>query len=127
VSSKARLVRSNAIPVVSEPSNDLVMRQLVSGIVDGPEISITWIDIAGKHRPLKSDSSTRVYYVLEGEFVFNCEDSEPILAAAGDVVIIYKSTWYSFEGKGKYLVINTPAFQEGDDIYDQDVDSGDVQ
>lgn len=117
MSSKARLVRLNAIPVVSEQSNDLVMRQLVSRVVDGPEISITWVDIAGKHMPLKTDSSTRVYYVLEGEFVFHCEELEPMLASAGDVVIIYKSSWYSFEGKGKYLVINGPAFQEGDDNY----------
>ena len=120
MSKKARLVTSNLIPATSEQSNDLVFRQLVSQVVDGPEISLTWIDIAGKHRPLKTDSSTRVYYVLEGELVFYCEDVDPMLASAGDVVVIYKSSWYSFEGKGKYLVINGPAFQEGDDIYAQE-------
>lgn len=117
MSNKARLVTSSLIPVVSEQSNNLVFRQMVSRLVDGPDISLTWIDIAGKHRPLKTDSSTRVYYILEGELIFYCEDEDPMRASAGDVVIIYKSSWYSFEGKGKYLVMNGPAFQEGDDIY----------
>lgn len=120
MSNKARLVTSSLIPVVSEQSNNLVFRQMVNRLVDGPEISLTWIEIAGKHRPLKTDSSTRVYYLLEGELVFYCEDEDPMLASAGDVVVIYKSSWYSFEGTGKYLVINGPAFQEGDDIYAQE-------
>lgn len=120
VSSKARLVISNLLPVVSEQSNNLLMRQLVSRVIDGPEISMTWVEIAGKHKPLKTDSSTRVYYILEGEFVFDCGEMERMYASAGDVVIIYKSCLYSFEGEGKYLVINGPAFQEGDDIYLQE-------
>lgn len=120
MSSKARLVKSNLLPVVSEQNNDLVLRKLVSRAVDGPEISMTWVEIAGKHNPLRTDSSTRVYYILEGEFIFDCEDSEQMCASAGDVVVIYKSCLYGFEGKGKYLVINGPAFQEGDDIYVQE-------
>jgi len=124
VSIKARLVKSNALPVVSEQSNDLVMRQLVSRAVDGSDISMTWVEISGVHNRLKTDSSTRVYYILEGEFIFDCEDTEPMSASAGDVVVIYKSCFYGFQGSGKYLVINGPAFQEGDDIYVQESQSG---
>jgi mannose-6-phosphate isomerase-like protein (cupin superfamily) len=124
VKSKARLVKSNLLPVISEPNNDLVLRQLVSRAVDGPEISITWVDIAGQHNPLKTDSSTRIYYILEGDFVFDCEKMESMSASAGDVVVIYKSCLYSFKGSGKYLVINSPAFQEGDDIYIQENHGG---
>ena len=113
----ARLVRSNLLPVVSEHTNDLEMRQLVSREFDGPDISMTWVEIAGEHKPLKTDSSTRVYYILEGDFVFDCQGTELMNATAGDVVIIYKSCIYSFVGKGRYLVMNGPAFQDGDDIY----------
>ncbi len=113
----ARLVRSDLLSVISEESNDLVMRQLVSRKVDGPEISMTWVAMDGEHRPLKTDASMRVYYILEGDFTFDCNNTDLISAAQGDVVIIYKSCVYSFAGKGKYLVMNGPAFQDGDDIY----------
>ena len=113
----ARLIRSNSLDSSPEISNNLVMRQLVKSEKDGPDLSVTWVAIDGNHRSLKTDASTRVYYILEGEFQFSFDDSPNMTATDGDVVVIYKSSVYGFTGTGKYLVINGPAFREGDDVY----------
>ncbi|MCX6430187.1 MAG: hypothetical protein NTX12_04325 [Actinobacteria bacterium] len=93
------------------------MRQLVKGEKDGPDLSVTWVAIEGIHGRLKTDASTRVYYILEGDFQFSFDDSSTMTATDGDVVVIYRSSVYGFTGIGKYLVINGPAFREGDDVY----------
>lgn len=113
----ARLIRSNSLDSSPEVSNNLVMRRLVKRENDGQDLSLTWVSIEGNHRSLKTDASTRVYYILEGDFEFSFEDSSSMTATEGDVIVIYKSSIYGFTGTGKYLVINGPAFDEGDDVY----------
>ncbi len=105
------------VELVHEESNDLSFRQLVSTKNHGLDLSLTWVEIDGKHRRLMTNKSTRVYYILEGIFTFHVVSEAEICASAGDVVVIGRSKAYDFFGKGKYLVINGPAFQEGDDIY----------
>lgn len=105
------------IDLVREDFNNLTFRQLVNVGSHGPDLSITWVEIDGAHRRLVTNQSTRVYYLLEGLFTFTTSSESIILANAGDVVVIPRCQPYSFSGTGKYLVINGPAFQEGDDIY----------
>lgn len=114
---RARLVNRTMAQEVLESSNHLSYQKLVYAEFDGPDLSITSVDISGEHRPLRTDASTRVYYILSGDFIFTIEGEMPISASDGDAVIIYRSSAYGFVGSGKYLVINGPAFQEGDDQY----------
>lgn len=114
---RARFVNGSTVQEVLEGANHLTYRKLVYAEIDGLDLSVTSVEISGEHRPLKTDASTRVYYILSGDFVFSIEGEEPISANIGDVVVIYRSSAYGFVGTGKYLVINGPAFQEGDDQY----------
>lgn len=114
---RVRFVDSSVVNEVHERSNHLTYRKLVHADIDGRDLSVTSVEIAGEHRRLKTDASTRVYYILSGDFVFTIRDEEPINASDNDVVVIYRSSEYGFVGTGKYLVLNGPAFQEGDDQY----------
>jgi mannose-6-phosphate isomerase-like protein (cupin superfamily) len=104
---------------VREDSNNLSFRQIVNANSYGPDLSVTWVEIDGTHRRLSTNQSTRVYYLLEGSFAFHTSPDVAILANAGDVIVIPRCQPYFFSGTGKYLVINGPAFQEGDDVYQE--------
>ena len=106
------LIRPGDVPEIEEPSNDLVMRKLV----EGGDLSATWVRIAGEHRPLRTDSSTRLYHVVEGGGWFSLGD-ERFEITAGDLVVVPRGTPYALGGELIYLVLNAPAFREGDDIY----------
>lgn len=114
---RVRFVETSAVKEIHESSNDLTYWKLVHAEVDGGDLSVTSVEIAGKHRRLKTDASTRVYYILSGDFVFSIQDEEPIYASNNDVLVVYPSSEYEFVGTGKYLVINGPAFRDGDDQY----------
>jgi hypothetical protein len=58
--------------------------------------------------------------IYEGEFTFTIEGST-FSAKKEDVVRIARGETYSFLGKGRYLVINSPAFRIADDIYSDGV------
>ena len=97
------------------------MHQVVRRERDGTDVSLTWVQIDGEHRALRTDASTRIYYILDGNFIFDIAGLGSKSAITGDTLIIYKSTIYGFVGKGKYLVINAPAFQDGDDKYSDEL------
>jgi mannose-6-phosphate isomerase-like protein (cupin superfamily) len=99
-----------------EPDNHLKYKQLLTSKSHGPDISVTLVEIDGKHLELRTDSSSRVYVIYEGEFTFTIEGST-FSAKKGDVLRIARGETYSFQGAGRYLVINSPAFKSGDDIY----------
>jgi mannose-6-phosphate isomerase-like protein (cupin superfamily) len=107
------LIRPDDVPEINEPSNDLVMRKLVSG----DDLSVTWVRIEGTHRPLRTDASTRLYYVVEGDGWFELGEEPRFELRTGDVVVVPRGTPYSLGGTLTYLVINAPAFREGDDLY----------
>jgi mannose-6-phosphate isomerase-like protein (cupin superfamily) len=110
-------IRLDEVPEVSEPENNLAARPLVSGAQHGPDISVTWIRLRGRHRRLRTDRSTRVYYVLEGSASFRLGDGEKLTVEAGDTIVVPRGTPYEFVGDMTYLVMNGPAFVEGDDVY----------
>lgn len=103
-----------------EPDNNLSYKQLITSKIHGPDISVTLVDIDGEHLELRTDSSSRLYVIYEGEFTFTIEGST-FAAKEEDVILISRGEIYSFRGKGRYLVINSPAFKSGDDIYSDGV------
>lgn len=103
-------------PVVTEPSNELSLRGLLAAADSDADLSITWVQLDGHHRRLRTDASTRLYLVLTGSGVLTL-DAEPIEIAAGDLVVVPRATPYHLDGTLTYLVMNQPGFRDGDDIY----------
>ncbi len=103
-----------------EPENNLSYKQLITSKIHGPDISVTLVDIDGEHLELRTDSSSRLYVIYEGEFTFTIECST-FAAKEEDVILISRGEIYSFKGKGRYLVINSPSLNSGDDIYSDGV------
>ncbi len=102
---------------VAEPSNDLNLRALVTAPEFGPDVSVTWVQLAGHHRRLRTDRSTRVYAVLAGSVEVQIGDDAPVTVGAGEVVVVPRGHPYELDGVCTYLVINSPAFVDGDDVY----------
>jgi mannose-6-phosphate isomerase-like protein (cupin superfamily) len=117
-SSAVVLVRSDDAPEILDELDALVMRKLVRA-EHGPDISVTWVRLSGRHRRLLTRRSTRVYYVLDGSATFVVGDGPELEARRGDVVVVPRGTPYEFRGETTYLVVNAPAFVEGDDVYDE--------
>ncbi len=63
------------------------------------------------------EGSDKVYYVIEGSADFVLGEEPAVEARAGDVVVVPRGVPYEFEGHMTYLVINAPAFVDGDDVY----------
>jgi mannose-6-phosphate isomerase-like protein (cupin superfamily) len=101
---------------ISAPQDMLVMRALVRG----GDVSVTWVRLDGRHRRLRTDRSTRVYYVLDGSATFVLGDDLPFEIAKDDAVVVPCGVPYEFWGEMTYLVINGPAFVDGDDVYEED-------
>jgi mannose-6-phosphate isomerase-like protein (cupin superfamily) len=113
----ARVIRLGDVDAVDEPANALHLRTLVTGEEFGPDVSVTWVQIAGRHRRLRSERSARVYAVLTGVLTFQVADEEPVRVSSGELIVIPRAAPYELAGTGSYLVINAPAFADGDDRY----------
>jgi mannose-6-phosphate isomerase-like protein (cupin superfamily) len=98
------------------PEQSLRMKRLVNTTAHGPDLSVSWVEIWGNHRKMRTDRSTRVYYLLSGSATFQVGDGEPFEVAAGDAVVISRGTPYELTGNLTYLVINGPGYVKGDDI-----------
>ena len=111
------ILRGAELDLIAEPQNDLVLRTLVSASPTGSEVSVTWVQLDGRHRRLRSVRTTRIYYVLEGSFDFEINSEKTVSVGKADLVILKSGTEYALSGTGAYLVINAPAYQDGDDVY----------
>ena len=60
-----------------------------------------------------------MYYIIQGTATFPLGDDTPAEARRGDAVLIPRGTSYELWGDVEYLVVNSPAFSGGDDIYDE--------
>lgn len=107
------------MPVQTDPRDHVAIRKLVSAAAHGPDISVTWVELSGRHRRLRTDRSTRVYYVLDGSASFQLGDEPAFGIEAGDTVVVPRGVPYEFSGEMTYLVMNGPAFVDGDDVYDE--------
>ncbi len=108
---------------VAEPANELHLRALVTAGEFGPDVSVTWVQLAGHHGRLRTDRSTRVYAVLAGSVDVQIADDPAVTVAAGELVVVPRGQPYELDGVGTYLVVNAPAFVAGDDVYLDDRDA----
>lgn len=112
------VIHLDDVPEIDEPSNNLVMRRLVDASTGEGDLSVTWVRLSGWHRRLRTDRSTRVYYVVEGEGRFALGDEPEAAISAGDTVVVPRGARYALGGDLTYLVVNGPAFHPGDDVYE---------
>jgi mannose-6-phosphate isomerase-like protein (cupin superfamily) len=112
-----KLIRTADTPVVHEPDNDLVLRALISEVDTGGDMSVTWVQLAGRHRRLSTAHSTRTYAVLTGTVEIQVGDDPSQMLEAGQLVVVPRGVPYELSGFGTYYVINAPAFTPGDDTY----------
>lgn len=113
----ARLITAGSIDCIEEPSNAALVFPLARLNEGASSVSVTKVSINGRHRSLSSRRSTRLYVVLEGELEFVLNRSATVVVASSDSLVIPRGCVYSLEGTAVYLVINTPSFEDGDDIY----------
>ena len=111
------LIRREDADEIAAPRDAVVMRTIVTPAHEAG-MSVTWVQLAGRHRRLRTDRSARVYYLLDGSATFILGDEPEFEARQGDVVVVPRGVPYEFHGEMTYLVINAPAFVEGDDVYD---------
>jgi mannose-6-phosphate isomerase-like protein (cupin superfamily) len=112
------LIRPDDVQEVLEPENAVVMRALLPSSASDGDLSITSVELSGRHRRLKTRRSTRAYYVLAGLARFTVGDGEPFEARSGELVVVPRDTPYELEGEMTYLVINGPGYVAGDDEYE---------
>ena len=113
----ARVIRHDSIASIEETSNSAYVFPVARIFEGTSSASITRVDIDGRHQRLASKRSTRLYYVVEGDLIFRLGDTKPVKLLAGDALEIPRNCMYDLEGTATYIVVNTPAFEEGDDIY----------
>lgn len=102
---------------VAEDENELRLKPLLGKHNGNNDLSVTWVELQGRHRMLRSGGTSRLYQILSGTFMFEIREKSPIHASAGDQVLLAPYTVYGLQGSGEYLVINVPAFSPGDDEY----------
>ncbi|MEJ6626866.1 MAG: hypothetical protein QNL32_03280 [Actinomycetes bacterium] len=114
---KYELISNQATPVIPEPENSLKLKTLLNSMKSDGAISVTEVEISGEHRRLKTNSILRTYYLLSGSLEFEIDGEPGINMQVGDILTLKQDCEYSLKGSAKYLVINTPAFKDGDDTY----------
>ena len=113
------LIRPHDAPEIAGAPDDVAMRRLVRAEEHGPDLSLTWVRLTRRHRRLRTERSTRVYYILDGTATFQLGETPELEVTAGDTIVIPRGTPYAFAGQMTYLVVNAPAFVEGDDVYEE--------
>ena len=111
------IIKTKDLPELDGERNPLVMKKVIQREDQSEDISITWVKIWGYHKKLVCHVSDRAYYIIEGTGEFNVEGYPTGMVNKGDHVFIPKGVPYDFEGHMTYLVINSPAFQVGSDVY----------
>jgi hypothetical protein len=102
------------VPDLLQPPRPLHMKKVVNQSLS-ERISLTWVNIWGRHEKVVCDLSDRVYYIIDGSAEFQVGDDPPGRVSSGDVVFIPRGVPYVFEGHMTYVVMNGPGFVEGSD------------
>jgi len=117
MSGKYELISNQSTSEILEPENSLKLKTLFNSIKSDGAISVTEVEISGEHQRLRTNSILRTYYLVTGSLEFTIDSESGINMHAGDVLTLKEGCEYSLKGTAKYLVINTPAFKDGDDTY----------
>ena len=133
------IIRLAEIPEVAQISPDvdaLVMQKAIGSKRRDPAfalpaetdaLSVTYVTIWGRHRRIRCDECDRVMFVVAGAAIVQVGEEPPTRLGAGDFVLIPRGTPYQFQGQMTYLVINSPAYREGADRYDDGYDGPPVR
>jgi uncharacterized cupin superfamily protein len=117
MSAKYEIISNQSTPKILEPENSLELKTLLNSAKSNSAISVTEVEISGEHQRLRTNSILRTYYLVSGSLEFNIDGESGIAMKVGDVLTLKAGCEYSLKGSAKYLVINTPAFKDGDDTY----------
>jgi uncharacterized cupin superfamily protein len=117
MSAKYEIISNQSTPKILEPENSLELKTLLNSAKSNSAISVTEVEISGEHQRLRTNSILRTYYLVSGSLEFNIDGESGIAMKVGDVLTLKQGCEYSLKGSAKYLVINTPAFKDGDDTY----------
>jgi hypothetical protein len=117
MSDKYELISNQSTPKILEPENSLELKTLLNSAKSNSAISVTEVEISGEHRRLRTNSILRTYYLVSGSLEFEVDGKTGIFLNPGDLLTLKQGCEYSLKGYAKYLVMNTPAFKDGDDTY----------
>ena len=82
---------------------------------DFARASAAVFDVVERHGKVKSRTSDRIYFVLEGAGRFEIA-GEVIDVAATDVVIVPRETEYDYSGKMRLFLVHTPAYDRETEV-----------
>ena len=117
MTNKYVLISNQAMSKILEPENNLELKTLLNSAKSNGAISVTEVEISGEHRRLRTNSILRTYYLVSGSLEFEVDGEKGIVLNEGDLLTLKQGCEYSLKGIAKYLVMNTPAFKDGDDTY----------
>ena len=117
MSSLSRKIDFSELPEIAEPANDLVLKKILTNLDSSGALSISWVAIDGSHEALISHSQLRIYLVMSGNLSVTVIGSNVHSLGKNDVLTLSRGSHYSLTGVGEYIVVNVPAFEEGDDEY----------
>ena len=120
MSTFARKIDFSELPEIAELANDLVLKKVLTTLDSTGALSITWVAITGSHEALISHSQLRIYFVISGNLSVTVSGLKVHNLGKNDVLTLSCGSRYSLTGVGEYIVINVPAFEEGDDEYFDD-------
>ena len=110
-------IKNDSTKMIQEPMNNLTLKSLLTKAETDGLISVTEVQIDGRHKRLITNSKLRTYFLIAGDISFVIDLKPVVRLLPGDVLTIAQGSEYELFGTGKYLVINTPAFEAGDDTY----------
>jgi len=82
---------------------------------DYPTLNTVYVDCFKGHEKVYVKTSHRVYFVIEGEGIFNINGKESSVKEK-DVIVIEPMMEYFYQGKMKLFEVNYPATGEEDEV-----------
>ena len=84
------------------------MRHLFTAARHGSALAASWVQIAGDHGPMRSETTTRLYYIISGRGWFEIGDDPRAEVSAGDAALVEPGVSFVFGGHFSYLLVTTP-------------------
>lgn len=84
-------------------------------ILNDDDCSMIQSEFAGSYPYLLNKVSTRYFYLIGGKCVFDI-DGDVKSVKNGDIVMIPQNTKYKFEGVFEAIIIDTPKFDESQEV-----------
>ena len=110
------IIHTDDVPETPQEGRPLALKRVVNIEEHTDQLSVTWVRIWGHHDRVVNHISDRVYYVIEGEGMFQVGDEAPReRVQAGEFVFIPRDVPYEFEGQMRYIVMNGPAYRTASD------------